>query len=231
MVHRPERGRVRPVKVVSRPSTSSPVKGPKDRFSIVEHPIEPGVLAAPPHTHTNEDEFSFVLEGEIGVRIGDEEFRATEGGCVSKPRGVPHTFWNPGTDPATVIEIISPAGFEAYFDELEELLSTGEEPDLNELGALGERYGLTYHMELVPELVERHDVQLPGESDSYGAVHGPGAEQRDRLTPHLGGVDGRERRPRGRTGVGEVRRTRPVWRGSWERGVQEWDSNVHDRLS
>ncbi len=34
----------------------------KDAFSIVEHPIEPGVLV-PPHTHTYEDEFSYVLEG------------------------------------------------------------------------------------------------------------------------------------------------------------------------
>ncbi len=32
-------------------------------FSIVEHPLEPGVLGAPPHTHSDEDETSFVIEG------------------------------------------------------------------------------------------------------------------------------------------------------------------------
>ena len=36
-------------------------------FSIVEHPIEPGTLI-PPHTHSKEDELSYVLEGEVGVR-------------------------------------------------------------------------------------------------------------------------------------------------------------------
>jgi uncharacterized cupin superfamily protein len=57
-------------------------------FAIGEHPLEPGVLAAPPHTHSNEDEISHVLEGEIGVMIGDEVYRATAGSYVLKPRGV-----------------------------------------------------------------------------------------------------------------------------------------------
>jgi mannose-6-phosphate isomerase-like protein (cupin superfamily) len=87
-------------------------------FSIVEHPLEPGVLGAPPHTHANEDETSFVIEGEIGVMIGGEEVRAGAGSYVFKPRGVPHAFWNPGPEPARILEIISPAGFERYFEEL-----------------------------------------------------------------------------------------------------------------
>jgi hypothetical protein len=28
-------------------------------FSVVEHPLEPGALAAPPHTHADVDEYSF----------------------------------------------------------------------------------------------------------------------------------------------------------------------------
>ncbi len=65
-------------------------------FSVVEHPMEPGVLRALPHTHANEDEFSYVAEGGIGVWIGGEEFFAKAGDYIIKPRGVPHTFWNPG---------------------------------------------------------------------------------------------------------------------------------------
>ena len=41
-------------------------------FSIVEHPIKPRALVIP-HVHEREDEFSYVLEGEIGARIGDQE--------------------------------------------------------------------------------------------------------------------------------------------------------------
>ena len=65
-------------------------------FSVVEHPVEPGALAAPPHTHTDVDEYSFVIEGEIGVLMGEQTFKAAAGAYVLKPRGVSHTFWNPG---------------------------------------------------------------------------------------------------------------------------------------
>ena len=78
-------------------------------FSVVEHPLEPGILGAPSHTHADEDESSFVIEGEIGVRTGREEFRAGAGSHVLKPRGVHHAFWNPGPEPARILEIISPA--------------------------------------------------------------------------------------------------------------------------
>lgn len=93
-------------------------------FSVVEHPLEPGALAAPPHTHANVDEYSFVIEGEIGVLMGEETFKAPAGAYVLKPRGVAHTFWNPGPEPARVLEIISPAGFEQYFEELAGILSS-----------------------------------------------------------------------------------------------------------
>ena len=100
-------------------------------FSVVEHPLEAGILGAPPHTHANEDETSFVIEGEIGVLIGDKEFRAGAGTYVLKPRGVPHAFWNPGPGPSRILEIISPAGFERYFEELAGVLSAGGPPDLD----------------------------------------------------------------------------------------------------
>lgn len=129
-------------------------------FSIVEHPLEPGVLGAPPHTHSNEDETSFVIEGEIGVLIGDEEFRAGAGSYVLKPRGVLHAFWNAGPEPARVLEIISPAGFERYFEELAGVLSAGGEPDLARISEIAGRYGLTFHMERVPELLDRHGLRL-----------------------------------------------------------------------
>jgi quercetin dioxygenase-like cupin family protein len=57
-------------------------------FALVEHPIEPRALAAPMHTHQHEDEYTYVLEGEIGVQVGDEVRVA----LVFRPRGVPHAF-------------------------------------------------------------------------------------------------------------------------------------------
>ncbi len=131
-------------------------------FSIVEHPLQPGTLGAAPHTHLNEDEYSFVLEGEVGVQIGDHEFEAAPSTYILKPRGIPHTFWNAGPEPARIIEIISPAGFEKYFDEIGEVVSSaaGGEPDFGKLMEIASKYGLTMHMERMPEIMEKHGVEL-----------------------------------------------------------------------
>ena len=54
-------------------------------FSLVEHPIPPRTLAAPLHRHTNEDEYSFVLEGRMGARLGEEVVYAERVTSSSSP--------------------------------------------------------------------------------------------------------------------------------------------------
>ena len=129
-------------------------------FADVEHPLQPGALAGPPHTHANEDEVSLVLAGEVGVLIGDEVFRATPGTYVVKPRAVPHTLGTAGSEPARVQEIIAPAGFEEYFREVATVLSAGGPPDLAEIAEIAARYGLTLHPERLPEIMREHNVRL-----------------------------------------------------------------------
>ena len=68
------------------------------RFSLVEHPLPPHALGAPPHTHRDEDEYSFVLNGRLGVQLGSERFTAEPGELVIKPRGIEHAFWNAGDE-------------------------------------------------------------------------------------------------------------------------------------
>ena len=64
-------------------------------LSIVEHPFAVGALV-PPHIHTLEDEYSIVLEGEIGFRSNDKEVVLGPGGYIVKPRGEVHAMWNAG---------------------------------------------------------------------------------------------------------------------------------------
>ena len=78
-------------------------------FAVVEHPIEPGRLVLP-HVHVHEDEYSYVLDGTIGARVGDHEVVAGQGSCVIKPRGLMHTFWNAGPGPARLLEVDRPGG-------------------------------------------------------------------------------------------------------------------------
>ena len=128
-------------------------------FSLVEHPIAPRTLAAPMHVHQHEDEYSYVLEGEVGVQVGDEVRYARVGELVSKPRGIWHAFWNRADEPARLLEIISPAGFERYFAELTGLIQTG--PDRERIAALQARYGLTMDMPSAATIAEREGLPAP----------------------------------------------------------------------
>ena len=83
--------------------------------------MSPRALAAPVHRHTREDEYSFVLEGRMGALLGDDVVEAGPGDLVHKPRDQWHTFWNAGDEPCRILEIISPAGFERFFAELDEM--------------------------------------------------------------------------------------------------------------
>jgi quercetin dioxygenase-like cupin family protein len=130
-------------------------------FSLVEATLEPGRLI-PPHVHTREDEYSYVLEGEIGARIGDQIMQATAGCTVMRPRGIPHTLWNVGPLPARMLDPITPAGLETYFMELGELFRTGA-LELEQVAAVAARYGITPVMDWVPELTSKYQLKLVGE--------------------------------------------------------------------
>ena len=129
------------------------------KFSLVEHPLPPRALGSPVHTHRNEDEYSYILEGRIGVQLGEEVLEAGPGDLVFKPRGVPHAFWNAGDEPARLLEIISPAGFENYFRELAPLLAAPER-DEAAMGEVVARYELDIDFDTIPILAEAHGLQL-----------------------------------------------------------------------
>jgi mannose-6-phosphate isomerase-like protein (cupin superfamily) len=140
------------------------IDGPEagERFSLVEHPMGPRALAAPMHRHNNEDEYSYVIEGRMGALLGDEHVEAGPGDLVHKPRGQWHTFWNAGDEPARILEIISPAGFERFFAEMVDMGGMAN-ADPEALGDLCRRYALEMDPDSVPGLVERFGVRMPGE--------------------------------------------------------------------
>jgi quercetin dioxygenase-like cupin family protein len=130
-------------------------------ISIVEHVFSPGALV-PPHTHTLEDEISYVVMGDIGFRSNGKEVTLAAGGYIVKPRGELHSMWNAGSTPARMIEIISPAGFEEYFVELAEAVAAaGRVPDPAVMGAIAGRFGLSFDMSEVPDLVARYGLIAP----------------------------------------------------------------------
>lgn len=129
-------------------------------FSLVEHPLPPRALAAPLHRHTREDEYSFILEGRVGALLGDEVVFGEPGDLIFKPRNQWHTFWNAGDEPARLLEIISPAGFERYFDELVDMGGSARAQP-GAIADLAQRYGLELDINSIPSLVERFGLKSP----------------------------------------------------------------------
>jgi mannose-6-phosphate isomerase-like protein (cupin superfamily) len=132
------------------------------RFALVEHPMSPRALAAPVHRHSREDEYSWVIEGRVGALLGEEVVFGGPGDLIFKPRGQWHTFWNAGDEPARLLEIISPAGFEQFFGELVDLGGVTQASPENFADLCG-RYSLEMDPDSVPGLLERFDLRFPGE--------------------------------------------------------------------
>lgn len=128
-------------------------------FSLVEHPMSSRALGAPLHRHTREDEYSYVTEGRVGALLGDHVLEAGPGDLIFKPRNQWHTFWNAGDEPARILEIISPAGFETYFRELV-ALGGSRAASADALRSLGQRYSLEVNPQSIPELLERFNLRL-----------------------------------------------------------------------
>ncbi|GAA3240157.1 hypothetical protein GCM10017691_41930 [Pseudonocardia petroleophila] len=125
------------------------------RFALVQHLFEPRALAAPMHRHRDEDEYTYVLTGRIGAVLDGEELVAEPGDLLFKPRGQWHTFWNAGDEPATVLELISPAGFEELFRSFATLTAA---PSPEELAEMAARYGCDLDFPATGPVLERHGL-------------------------------------------------------------------------
>ena len=126
-----------------------------DTFSLLQHLMPAHALAAPLHRHSQEDEYSFVLEGRVGALLGDEEVFGDAGDLIFKPRGQWHTFWNAGDKPARILEIISPGGFQQAFREMHAL---ADALDPEKMAAIAERYGCEVDFERTSSVIERHGL-------------------------------------------------------------------------
>jgi quercetin dioxygenase-like cupin family protein len=141
-------------------SASSDGADAGERFSLVEHPMSARALAAPLHRHAREDEYTYVLEGRVGALLGDEVVIGGPGDLIFKPRNQWHSFWNAADEPARILEIIAPAGFERFFAELVDLGGVTK-ADRQALADLCARYELELDPESIPGLVERFDLRFP----------------------------------------------------------------------
>ena len=123
------------VSVMGNPYTYKVVGGDTGgNYSLIECTIAGD--GPPPHIHKSEEEAFYILEGEVNVTIGEQTIRGTAGSFVLIPRGTVHTFSTVGTEPAKMLAIISPAGFEQFFIEIE------GSTDVEKIMTLASKYNL-----------------------------------------------------------------------------------------
>jgi len=129
------------------------------QFALMEGTVNPGVLVIP-HLHTHEDELMIGVEGQVGLRVGDQEFKVGPGTYVFIPRGTPHAMWNSSDQPAKGITIFSPGGLENYFAEMGAVFQASIPPDFAKLGMISHQFGIVTNMEWVPELSAKYGVKM-----------------------------------------------------------------------
>jgi quercetin dioxygenase-like cupin family protein len=116
------------------------------RFLLMEAVSMPPGLASPYHTHHNEDEAFYVLEGHIRFVCGSQWLDAREGTWVFGPREIPHGFKVVGPQPARMLLMCAPAGFERFVLELcAPLDAPPAPPEMAKLMAAAARHNIDIH--------------------------------------------------------------------------------------
>jgi quercetin dioxygenase-like cupin family protein len=107
-------------------------------LSAVESHDVPGG-GPPPHTHHREDETFQVLEGDYEFNVAGKSFVAKKGTTIFAPRGIPHTYRYLGQTPGRLMCIITPAGFEGFFEEIGAL---APQQQMDNVMVIAKKFGL-----------------------------------------------------------------------------------------
>ena len=110
--------------------------------TVWEGRVPPGAVGAGPHYHRGRDEFFYVLDGELVLRIGDESHVAKAGTFAFVPRDTINGFHNASSDGATILVMHHPAGFERFLDEMQALAARN--------GSKEERAALAAQFDMIP---------------------------------------------------------------------------------
>jgi quercetin dioxygenase-like cupin family protein len=117
------------------------------RVAVIEH-LAPRVGGSPLHVHHNEDEWFYVIEGELTFWVGGQVIDAPAGSFVYGPRGIPHTF-TVNSEEARFLLVTEPAGFEGFVRALAEPAERLEippapsaPPDMTALMTLAAEHGI-----------------------------------------------------------------------------------------
>jgi quercetin dioxygenase-like cupin family protein len=97
------------------------------RLGLGEITLAPHTEGPPQHRHARHDEGFYVVAGTARFTVGDKTYEAPAGTLVMIPPGAPHTFANPGDQPAVLLNSFTPDLYVQYFRDLRDMIAGGQE--------------------------------------------------------------------------------------------------------
>ena len=113
-----------------------------ETMGVFELTVPPGSNVPPPHSHSNNEEIVYVLEGTLRYSVGPESRDLTPGQTMHTPKGVVHGFSNPFDVRARALIVLSPDIGLEYFKDVAAVVNRGGPPDKAALISVMGRYGL-----------------------------------------------------------------------------------------
>jgi mannose-6-phosphate isomerase-like protein (cupin superfamily) len=111
------------------------------RLGIGEITVAPRSAGPPQHRHARHDEGFYVVCGTVRFTSGEQSFDAPARTLVMVPPGAPHTFANPGDEPAVMLNTFTPDLYVSYFRDLRDLAASGQPPTPEQIADVMARYG------------------------------------------------------------------------------------------
>ena len=111
-------------------------------LGMFELTVPPGSNVPPPHSHTNNEEIVYVLEGTLRYSVGTDTRDLTPGQSMRTPKGSVHGFSNPFGSVARALITMPPDVGPKYFEDVASVINAGGPPDKAALVAVMSRYGL-----------------------------------------------------------------------------------------
>jgi mannose-6-phosphate isomerase-like protein (cupin superfamily) len=122
--------------------------------TVYEFELPPRSPGSPPHTHTLEDEYFYVISGALSVMTGDQVLSLYPGDFAALNRGNTHMFWNASDETTRLIMTTTGGSFEGFMNSAAPRIAEAK-PDSAEaagavIGQLAAEYGITISMEKMP---------------------------------------------------------------------------------
>lgn len=121
------------------------------RLGIAESVLAPHTPGPPQHRHAQHDEGFYIISGSVRFTVGHETHDATAGTLVMVPPGAPHTFANPGDQPAVMLSTFTPDLYVQYFRDLQEMFADGRPPSPQSTIETMSRYATEPATDFIPK--------------------------------------------------------------------------------